>query len=183
MAKRKKSSDWLTIGNYNLQESYPSLILGAIVIIILGLLVANFLNRNDLNNERLEEQSQVQEAMQAENEYEVQAGDSLSKISEKFYGSFDYWPTLAQINNIANPNVLYAGITITVPDKGSIEEEKVLASSNVYEVQAGDTLFEISEKVYGDGSRWTEIFAANNLGRLPNGNPLIYAGSTITIPR
>jgi nucleoid-associated protein YgaU len=52
-----------------------------------------------------------------------------------------------------------------------------------YKVQSGDTLFTIAEKMYGNGSRWQAISKANNLGTLPNGNPLVFADSTIKIPR
>ena len=52
-------------------------------------------------------------------------------------------------------------------------------------VQEGDTLWEIAEAVYGDGSMWTNILAANadSVGFLANGQQaLIYTGQTITIP-
>lgn len=54
-----------------------------------------------------------------------------------------------------------------------------------YEVKYGDTLWEIAEGVYGDGTMWTKILDANNndIGFLPNGQQaLIYAGQTLVIP-
>ena len=54
-----------------------------------------------------------------------------------------------------------------------------------YHVRDGDTLWEIAEAVYGDGSLWVNILAANadNIGFLANGQQaLIYTGQTITIP-
>lgn len=44
--------------------------------------------------------------------YTVQSGDTLSGIAEQF--GTDY-QTLAQINNIENPNLIYAGQTIILP--------------------------------------------------------------------
>jgi len=44
--------------------------------------------------------------------YTVQAGESLSQIARRYGLS---WTTLAQINNILNPDTLYAGQVITIP--------------------------------------------------------------------
>lgn len=44
--------------------------------------------------------------------YTVKAGDTLSGIAAKYGISYH---VLAQINGIANPNVIYAGQTIKLP--------------------------------------------------------------------
>lgn len=62
--------------------------------------------------------------------------------------------------------------------KGDIDEGS-------YVVKDGDTLWEIAEGVYGEGSMWVNILAANSnsVDFLANGQQaLIYAGQTITIP-
>ena len=54
-----------------------------------------------------------------------------------------------------------------------------------YNVISGDTLWEIAEAVYGDGTMWTEILEANSdsVGFLPNGQQsLILVGQTLNIP-
>ena len=38
---------------------------------------------------------------------------------------------------------------------------------NIYEIEEGDTLFLIAEKVYGDGSAWPTLARVNNVGYLP----------------
>lgn len=48
----------------------------------------------------------------------------------------------------------------------------------IYKVQSGDTLWTIAKKIYGDGSKYTEIAKRNNITN-PN---LIYAGSTLQLP-
>lgn len=53
-----------------------------------------------------------------------------------------------------------------------------------YEVKLGDTLWEIAEAVYGDGSQWTKILENNSttVGFLPNGSQaLIIPGQFLTI--
>ena len=171
-------------GKIHWQESYASLVLGAIIVIILGLLVANFLTRQRRQIDGGEQISQPQaEEVQPGGEYKIVAGDSLSKISEKFYGSQEYWPTIARLNNIANPNFIFADLVIKLPTKSEIEAARAQTTVTSYQVQAGDTLFLIAEKVYGDGSKWTVLDRANGRKRLPNGNPLVLAGSTIVVPR
>ena len=47
-------------------------------------------------------------------------------------------------------------------------------------VQRGDCLWKIAANVYGNGSRWPEIAAANGLAT--SGNPIIYPGQLFDIP-
>ncbi|MBN1915618.1 LysM peptidoglycan-binding domain-containing protein [Candidatus Dojkabacteria bacterium] len=58
-------------------------------------------------------------------------------------------------------------------------------SSGNYEVQSGDTLWEISEAVYGSGFQWHKILDVNSssVGFLPNGSQaLIVPGQVLIIP-
>lgn len=165
----------------NWRESYASFILGAIIVVILGLLVANFLTKRGQKID-MGEQTKQEETMTTQ-EYKVTAGDSLSKIAEKYYGSQEFWPVLALENKIANPNIIYVDSTLNIPTREVAQKIKADKTITSYQVQEGDTLFLIAQRVYGDGSRWTIIGHANKVGKLPNGNPLIFAGSTLTIPR
>ena len=94
-----------------------------------------------------------------------------------------YAQKIAKENNITNPNVIYVGLEIKLPSKDMAAQVKSEMTMTAYEVQSGDTLFKVAEKAYGDGSRWAQIARANKIGYLPNGNPLIYSGSTLVIPR
>ena len=49
-----------------------------------------------------------------------------------------------------------------------------------YEVQAGDSLTKIAKHVYGDASRWKEIWEANKAA-IPNPD-LIHAGQQLSMP-
>lgn len=175
----------------NWQESYTSLILGAIIVIILGLLVANFFSkRNELQQISTGEQTQMTQQAEASpsagSEYTIRANDSLSKISEAAYGSQDHWMAIASVNDIKTPNIINQGDKIKLPAKEDLVKKEAMAPPSAqtsYDVVEGDTFFTISEKMYGDGSKWTMLFAANGSRRLPNGNPLVFAGTTITIPR
>ena len=185
MARRKSWWKKILFGS-NREESYSGLILGAIIVVILGLLVANYFSKKNLQPSSEEEISQIQGENQQssqELEYKVEPNDSLSAISMKYYGTFDYWPVLASVNNIANPNLIYKDTTIKVPSKSEAEQLKAQMSITSYEIQPGDTLFTIAMQVYGDGSKWTLLDRVNKVGRLPNGNSLIFAGNKLVIPR
>lgn len=47
--------------------------------------------------------------------YQIQAGDNLSKVSEKFYGTASKYEAIAQHNGISNPDHIQVGQTINVP--------------------------------------------------------------------
>jgi len=58
-------------------------------------------------------------------------------------------------------------------------------SGSSYTVKSGDTLWEISEGVYGSGFEWTKILDANKeaVGFLPNGSQaLIVPGQVLSLP-
>ncbi len=50
-------------------------------------------------------------------EYRVEKGDTLQKISKKFYGGYSKWNKIyeANKNKISNPNRIKPGIVITIP--------------------------------------------------------------------
>ena len=52
--------------------------------------------------------------------YTVQAGDTLSAISYKFFGNLDNVDQIAQKNNIANKNLIHIGEKLVIMDDGQI---------------------------------------------------------------
>jgi nucleoid-associated protein YgaU len=47
--------------------------------------------------------------------YSVKSGDTLSKISNRFYGSPNKYSNIAQASNISDPNKIQVGQQITIP--------------------------------------------------------------------
>ncbi|MFW6783611.1 LysM peptidoglycan-binding domain-containing protein, partial [Enterococcus faecalis] len=90
----------------------------------------------------------------------VQYGETLSSIAYQ-YGT-DY-QTLAALNGLANPNLIYLGQVLKV--NGS-------ATSNVYTVQYGDNLSSIATKL---GTTYQALAQRNGLTN-PN---LIYPGQSL----
>jgi nucleoid-associated protein YgaU len=54
----------------------------------------------------------------ANQSYTVKSGDTLSKISNRFYGSPNHYSNIAAASNISDPNKIQVGQQITVPVLG-----------------------------------------------------------------
>ena len=117
--------------------------------------------------------------------YTIAAGDSLWKIAVRFYGSGSYWQKIFNDNAdvISNPDQIYAGQQIVIyleREGGAAQEGAGNETGRTYVVESGDTLWKISEKVYGRGWSWRRIYQANEDIISEPGN--IYAGQVIKIP-
>jgi nucleoid-associated protein YgaU len=51
----------------------------------------------------------------ANQSYTVKSGDTLSKISARFYGSPNHYSKIAEASNISDPNKIQVGQQITIP--------------------------------------------------------------------
>ena len=100
----------------------------------------------------------------AEQVYTVRAGDTLSKIAEKYGTTYQ---KLASYNGIANPNKINVGQKIKIPGSGI----------KTYTVKPGDSLWAIAAAQLGDGSRYNEIKVMNGLT-----SNTIHAGQTLKLP-
>lgn len=127
--------------------------------------------------------------------YTVVAGDSLYRIAEKTLGpgKGPQWRRIAEANpSLSAPSRLRPGMKIVIPAArtprrpaaDTVGEQAFLAVDNAaiarsYIVQPGDTLGEISTKVYGTSRRWRTIREANG-----NLDPrALRPGLKLTIPR
>jgi len=101
----------------------------------------------------------------------VKRGDTLSQIAAEYNTSYQY---LARINNIPNPNLIYVGQRIEVPN--NLETTDINDTSHkLYIVQRGDTLTAISQEFD------VSIESIVELNDIANPN-LIYAGEILRIP-
>lgn len=184
-----------------LTESYTSLVLGAIVVLIAGILLI-FLAKGNRNEQTSSVKTpdinaQLQES-DTSSTYTVNPGDDLWSISENVYNDGYKWIEIAKINNLKNPDLIHAGNKLiiqtatSVINQGKSDETKpeISAVSNnvtqnnsitedTYKIKQGDNLWEIAVRAYGDGFKWPEIAKANSLT-----NPdLIFSDNTLKIPR
>lgn len=107
--------------------------------------------------------------------YTVKSGDYLYKIAadEYVYHDGSMWPIIYEANNdiISNPNTIHVGWVLFIP------------GVNEWKVKSGNWLWKIANSiaVYGDGSRWPEIYEANK--DKINDPDLIYPNQVFTVPR
>ena len=99
--------------------------------------------------------------------YKVVSGDTLFVIATKFYHDGSLYPVIAIANELPDPDVIKVGQLLLIP-----------SLSRKYTVVAGDTLFELAQHFYGDGSLYTLIAAANHL---PDPD-VIKVGQVLRIP-
>jgi len=97
--------------------------------------------------------------------YTVVYGDTLNKLRSRFNTSVE---RLVELNNIANPNLIYVGQVLTIPDVGS--SKKRIS----YTVVRGDTLNKLA-RTYN-----TTVQSIVELNNIQNPN-LIYVGQTLII--
>ncbi|EHZ0459646.1 LysM peptidoglycan-binding domain-containing protein [Enterococcus faecalis] len=141
--------DWVKGNSYKVQEVTGSRVL------LEGIL--SWISKGDI--ELLPDSTTVPDK-QPEATHVVQYGETLSSIAYQ-YGT-DY-QTLAALNGLTNPNLIYPGQVLKVNRS---------AVSNVYTVQYGDNLSSIAAKL---GTTYQALAALNGLAN-PN---LIYPGQTL----
>jgi len=180
-----------TLKAIKINESTISMVLGAIIIVAVGLLVINYFRKTD-TGETLpisETQTQTETEPTIGETHVVKSGETLWSIAEAAYGSGYNWVDIAKANNLSNPGLIETGQSLEIPDvsaKTPTKTASILNPSSVdpitgssYTVVHGDYLWDIAVRAYGDGYKWVEIAHENNLEN-PN---IIHSGNVLTIPR
>ena len=102
-------------------------------------------------------------------------GDTLSELAIKYNTTVS---RLVELNNIKNPNLIYAGNTLIVPissgSNGNNNSNNNICTTT-YIVQRGDTLSQIALNF---GTTVSEIASINNIKNVN----LIYTGQSLQIP-
>jgi len=130
--------------------------------------------------------------------YVVQAGDTLSTISQKTLGTSKKWELISKANGNVNPTSLRIGQALTIPQEPvevahsegpalerALEEAAGFVSNGnrptgIYRVQAGDSLYVISRRVLSSPDRWKEIYELNR-DKMSSPNDLS-VGQVILVP-
>ena len=198
-----------TLKTLKLNEDTISTLLGAIVVVVIGLLVFNYFRSLNPQGQitdqaALEDDGQTATPGQVKlveeedgqmvpeglpTTYTVKQGDHLWSIAESFYNSGYNWTDIASVNHLDNPSQIEVGQELTIPKvavKVATVSQKqtteITIDGNTYTVVKGDHLWDIALRAYGDGFRWTDIYQANQ--DLIGPNPgLIEVDMNLTIPR
>jgi nucleoid-associated protein YgaU len=83
--------------------------------------------------------------------YQVQAGDTLSGMADRFYGDARRWRAISAANSLANPDHILVGQELVIP-----------YVTLRYRVRPGDTKSQLAQQFYGDPTL-SEVF------EIPNG--------------
>lgn len=111
---------------FRLSESYASLLLGLVVVIVAAILLISFLrNRNVTPLDTRQDISATRTIDQAAQgnpipggTYVVQSGDDLWKIAEEAYKDGYKWTDIARANNISDPGMITVGQKLILPKLG-----------------------------------------------------------------
>ncbi len=190
----------------NLNQSYLSLVLGLLIVLVAGVLVFNYFkgNKNDLiPAEQTENQTADVKPESLPGKYTVKEGDTLYSIAEKYYQDGYKYSEIVKANNLTDENNVTVGQVLDIPkvEAQSAQEPAVSPSpsamteatggavnqtiwgeritSNTYTVTDGDWLSTIAGRAYGDIYAFDKIAQANNIAD-PN---VIVPGQTLNIPR
>ena len=118
------------IDNLDANQSKLSMVLGALIVLVVGVLVFNYFNKNkpDLGPAQQTEITQGED-VSPENlpgKYTVKEGDTLFLIAEKYYADGDKFTEIAKTNNIADVNTVETGQVLEIP---KLADEVALASA------------------------------------------------------
>lgn len=91
--------------------------------------------------------------------HQVQRGDDLWSLAERYYGQGRDWRKIATANPdvlTGGPDQLQPGWRLVIPDV-----DRALPGSDLVTVAQGDSLSSIAERAYGRADRWKDVFDAN----------------------
>lgn len=101
--------------------------------------------------------------------YTVQSGDTLSRIAQRYNTTYKY---LAELNGIANPNLIYPGQVLTI--SGAYSSNTNTESTATYTVKKGDCLSNIGKRL---GVSWLDIANRNGI----HSPYTIFPGQVLTV--
>lgn len=207
MAIRKTSSYFDKIeSDIKSNQSTLNLILGALIVVVVGVLAFNYFNKDDIPDLGPAEQTESND-VSPENlpgNYTIKEGDTLFMIAQKYYQDGYQYTEIATANKLENPNAIEVGQVLEIPKLEEIALASPAASTQStdqsptpavgggnttiwgakiegdnYTVVEGDWLSTIAARAYGDIMAYDKIAKANNIA-----NPdVIEIGMQLTLPR
>lgn len=186
-----------TLKTLKLNESTVSVVLGALVVLVVGILVIRWFGARKgtgLISQQAAEESSLQTksgASQPGSVHTVAAGENLWTISQKYFSGSGYnWVDIAKANKLTNPGRILVGQKLTIPDvpvrqpKVVAEKPKVTATitGDSYTTLKGDSLWKIAVSAYGDGYQWPKIYNANK-AKIGSNPSRLFVGIALSVPR
>lgn len=174
-------------------QSKVSLVLGALIVLVVGILVFNFFNKNKATlgpAQQTEKPTQTEKPLDVSKDnlpgsYTVKEGDTLFTIAQKYYDDGEKFSEIAKANNLADVDLIEAGqvLKIPAPELGTGGGNTTIwgprIEGSTYTVVEGDWLSKIAGRAYGDIMAYQKIAQANNITDPDHIEP----GMVLTIPR
>lgn len=126
--------------------------------------------------------------------YIVAPGDTFSSIAAKLYGSRNLYHVIEKANPGVDPRKLKVGQEINVPTREAVTNiadsvrttatriTGTIDTTRQYRVQPGDTLHQISQKLYGKTKYWAAIYDLNKQAIGPDAGK-IKVGMVLDLPQ
>lgn len=190
------------------KQSKISMVLGALIILVIGILIFNYFNKNKASLGPAQQSTQTIEDVSPEalpGKYTIKEGDTLYEIAEKYFKDGFKYTEIAQANNLTSADEITTGSVIDIPKleakAESTPQPQVVAGiqnnentgtgggnstiwgprieGNTYTVVEDDWLSKIAGRAYGDIMAFEKIAKANNIADPDHIEP----GQVLTIPR
>ncbi len=134
-----------------LNESTISMLLGAVVIVVVGVLVVNYFRGIDTENAvpTVETPANDTGKVALPTTHVVAEGEDLWTISEKYYDSGYNWVDIAEANELSSPGNIAVGQELTIPnvDSKTIGNELADKSENTEATQTVTPEPTVNEKL------------------------------------
>jgi trichohyalin len=152
------------------------IIVFAVAMTGMGYLCNNYKTRLD------DAQDEISELKSNENsaQYEKQIEELESKVTDLTEQNSYLTSQISLLqNSTGSNNEIQSDETSEQTSEGETSEDTTTGKNEKYIVQSGDSLYKIAQKVYGDGSRYSDILKANGM---TEDNISLAVGDELIIP-
>ncbi len=152
----------------SLREKFPSFLLGFFIVAFLSFFILKKIGVK-VDTAKVSENKNI--SFDSVRTYTVRNGDDLWGIAEKMYGSGFNSLDIAKANRLPEPYTLIENQILIIPSiapkkptQGDITEKAAQTTRiTEYIVLPGEYLWQIAEKVYGDGNQMNKLIDGNNI--------------------
>ena len=166
--------------SFKLNESTISMLLGAVVVAVVGILIVNYVRERDAQQDILPEAGRTEQTSDSESSandieldkvYVVSEGDSLWNIAERAYGTGDAWKVIADANNLRGSGDIRVGQELQIPSSDTSGNQIAQSDNLQIEITTSPipTLFPVETPIL--------TFTPDPLATL---SPTVTPGATLT---